>query len=167
MRRALLQFKEHHRTDTVGRLARALDAALTHATPAGTSAEFVPVPSSRSARRRRGYEPVVLLLVATRRRPARVLRASRATASQKALGAAARSENLRGAFTARGDLAGREFVIVDDVLTTGATLDEAARALSQAGGTVIGAATLAFTPRLHRWRDKRSGQDYGGAKGAQ
>jgi orotate phosphoribosyltransferase len=48
---------------------------------------------------------------------------------------------------ARGALDGRTFVIVDDVVTSGATIGEAARAIRAAGGQVDGAVALAFTPR--------------------
>jgi ComF family protein len=161
VRRVILSFKEQHRTDAAAALARPLAAALQ-----GANAELAPVPTSRAAYRRRGYDPVALLLRRAGHSPARVLRVERATSTQKTLGVAERAENLRGALVARRDLAGRSFVLVDDILTTGATLDEAARAISDAGGRVLGAVTLAFTPRLFAFRDNVAGEDYGGAKGA-
>ena len=78
---------------------------------------------------------------------------------QKALGVADRAENRAGAFTATRRLDGRTFLIVDDVLTTGATIADAARAIEAAGGVVAGAATLAFTPRLFPSRDITDGQE--------
>lgn len=167
VRRVILSFKEQHRTDAAAHLAPALAAALLGALPAADRVELAPVPTSRAAFRRRGYDPVRLVLRKAGRRPAGVLRVARRTATQKTLGVEERAANLRGALAARGPLEGRRFVLVDDILTTGATLDEAARAISAAGGTVIGAATIAFTPRLRAFRDKPSGEDYGGAKGAQ
>ena len=166
VRRVILSLKEQHRTDAAAALATPLAAALHRAVPPGLAVEFAPVPTSRAAYRRRGYDPVALLLRRAGERPAGVLRVVRRTSVQKSLGVAGRAANLRGAFAAKGPLEGRTFLLVDDILTTGATLDEAARALSEAGGTVVGAATLAFTPRLFAFRDNASDEDYGGAKGA-
>ena len=175
VREAILSLKEHGRTDVARRLAAPLGRAVAEAlrraeidrrSGGGRAVEALVVPSSRAAYRRRGYDPVALLMRRAGVAPSRVLRVGRSTASQKTLGAAERAANLRGAFAARGPLGGRRFLLVDDILTTGATLDEAARALAEAGGEVVGAATLAFTPRLFALRDNASGGDYGGAKGA-
>ncbi len=97
----------------------------------------------------------------------RVLTTARVSRDQKALGVADRAENRAGAFVATRRLDGRTFVIVDDVLTTGATLADAARAIEAAGGLVAGAATLAFTPRLHPFRDIDTGQEYGRERGVE
>jgi len=167
VRHALLSFKEQQRTDAATALAAPLAIPVEKIRAQAGPAEVVPVPTGRAAFRRRGYDPVRLLLRASRVPSARVLRSVRRTAAQKSLGVAERAQNRLGSFAATGDLHGRRFILVDDILTTGATLDEAARALREAGGSVVGAATLAFTPRLFGFRDNGSGQDYGGAKGAQ
>jgi predicted amidophosphoribosyltransferase len=146
-------------------LAESVVAALARAAvppAAGRSLPvlLVPVPSRPDARRERGHEPLVGLakraarLVRAERMPVRVadvLRHARTVADQSALGASARLANLAGAFVVpapvRPRCAGRLVVVVDDVVTTGATLTEAARALRSAGALVLGAATVAATPR--------------------
>jgi predicted amidophosphoribosyltransferase len=75
------------------------------------------------------------------------LRIVRRTRDQAGLGATERERNLRGSMRGRRLLAGRSVLIVDDVLTTGATLREAARAVTEAGGVVAGAAVLARVPK--------------------
>ncbi len=67
----------------------------------------------------------------------------RATPSQSGLNAAARSKNLRGAFTVKSLNAYRHPLIVDDVITTGATCNELARALKSAGAETVGAIAIA------------------------
>lgn len=71
----------------------------------------------------------------------------RATRQQVGLGARQRRENVRGAFVvpdhAAGDLAGRKVVLVDDVYTTGATANEATRALKKAGVADVTVLTFA------------------------
>src|SRR5262249_61482436 len=74
----------------------------------------------------------------------------RRTPAQGHLGPAARERNVRGAFTVRAgrSFAGRRVVIVDDVLTTGATVEECARVLKRAGATSVGVLTLARALRV-------------------
>ncbi len=67
-------------------------------------------------------------------------------ADQRGLGREDRARNTAGSLRARG-VAGCAVLIVDDVVTSGATLCEAERALRAAGAVVIGAATVASTPR--------------------
>jgi predicted amidophosphoribosyltransferase len=71
----------------------------------------------------------------------------RRVADQAGLTATARSANLTGALRARLDLRGVRVIVVDDVVTTGATLTEAARALRAAGAEVPAAAVIAATER--------------------
>lgn len=72
------------------------------------------------------------------------LRPVRRTRDQVELTAGERKENVAGAFATRGPLAGR-VLLVDDVLTTGATLDECAGVLKRAGATEVHALTLCRT----------------------
>jgi len=71
----------------------------------------------------------------------------RATPSQGGLGREARLRNVRGAFVVRpsraGLVAGRNVLLVDDVLTTGATVGECVRVLMAAGAAAVDVLTLA------------------------
>jgi ComF family protein len=73
----------------------------------------------------------------------------RRTPSQGRLGPAARARNVRGAFAVRRgrDVKGKRIVLVDDVLTTGATVDECARVLRRAGAAFVGVLTLSRAVR--------------------
>jgi predicted amidophosphoribosyltransferase len=155
-RRVVLAFKEQGRTDVrralsaplASAIASALSASSPSAAAPGAAVELAIVPSGRASFRRRGYDPVLLLLrAAGLSRPASVLANLHERASQKVLDRQSRRANLAGSMTAIRPLDGRRFLIVDDVLTTGATLVEAARALRAGGADVLAAATLAATPR--------------------
>jgi len=146
VRRTVLALKESGRTDVVGPLSVPLAAALSRVAQPGV--EFLAVPTTSAAWRRRGYDPVRLLARRAGVRHTRVLRRARQTASQKTLGAADRAINIQGSMVSRTSLNGRRFVLIDDVVTTGATLAEASRAITSAGGEVVGQAALAFTPRI-------------------
>ncbi|WP_104474189.1 ComF family protein [Microterricola pindariensis] len=150
-RRALLAFKDAGRTEAARPLAVPLAAAIAAAVaeaPAGAPIELVCVPSDAAALRRRGYHPVGSLLAAAGLRGAPLLAHAASHRDQVGLGRGARRDNLDGALRLRrgtDSLAGRRLLLVDDILTTGATAAEAVRALRAAGGTVCGVAVLAET----------------------
>lgn len=116
------------------------------------------VPSRRGAVRRRGHDAlggvveVAVRLLHTAGVPVigvDALKQRGRVADQATLTAAQRTANLRGALEVKSHagVAGRRIVLVDDVVTTGASLTEAARALRAAGAEPLAAATIAATPR--------------------
>jgi predicted amidophosphoribosyltransferase len=159
---AIRAFKDAGRTDAARALASPLAAAIRRALtdaqdaePLGADdhgtrgVELCTVPSTAAATRARGYAPVGLLLRRCGLRSSPVLRLRRDRADQAGLGRDARRVNAEGALEAVRALDGRRFLLVDDVVTTGATLAEAARAVHASGGLVAGVAVLAETPLRH------------------
>ncbi|MEN2738023.1 phosphoribosyltransferase family protein [Microbacterium sp. X-17] len=141
--RVVRALKEDGRTGLARTLAPALAAA---ADAAGRADAIVPIPSSRAAMRRRGYAVVELLTQRAGLPVDRLLLPDRRASDQRRLGREARRVNVAGAFRGR-PAAGIRVLLTDDVATTGATLDEAARTLREAGAEVLGAAVVAATPR--------------------
>ena len=170
MKRLVSAHKEHQVLSLTSffaeRLAVAVGRLLSHTAPGGPPATLVlvPVPSSPAAVRNRGYDATwsmarrcVQDVPGPRRVLARsMLAQSRRVQDQTGLGAAARRQNLAGSLRVAGPapVPGAVVVIVDDVVTTGASLAEAARALRAAGIPVLGAATVAATVRS---RSRRPG----------
>lgn len=120
---------------------------------------IVPVPLSRTRLLERGYNQTWLLaqhLSASLGRPARhdVLLRARHTERLMRLDAEARRAQIAGAFevseAALPHIRRRHIAVVDDVLTTGATLDEVARTLREAGARSVSAWVLARTPAPDR-----------------
>ncbi|PZE26396.1 MULTISPECIES: ComF family protein [unclassified Curtobacterium] len=142
-RALVLAFKVHGRLDVVGPLARPTVRALRGALAEAPDAVVVRVPSSRAGRRRRGFDPVVVLLRRGGFRTARVLRRvpdprarGRRDGGQKSLSAVDRVTATVGTLRAV-DVRDRAVVLVDDVVTTGVTMAEAIRAVRAAGGRVV------------------------------
>ncbi len=109
---------------------------------------LVPVPLHARRLRERGFNQAVLLAQALGHETglpvdAGALQRVRYTPPQVDLDAAGRLANVEGAFACRQSLAGRAVCLVDDICTTGATLEACAAALRQAGARSVWAYTLA------------------------
>lgn len=118
------------------------------ALPPPGAALLAPVPLDAARRRARGYnqaEELARALAAVWALPLTTdLARTRPTRPQVGLDRAARRENVRGAFAWRGGpLAARRVLLIDDVMTTGATVEECAVALKAAGATWVGLLALA------------------------
>ena len=120
---------------------------------------LVPVPLHYTRLAQRGYNQAGWLAQSLARRaniPVSVdaLKRTKATPSQGGLSASARRRNVAGAFDLRpgrvGRVAGKRIVLVDDVLTTGATLSGCTRALKKGGAARVDVLVLA---RVVRERD--------------
>jgi predicted amidophosphoribosyltransferase len=147
-RAAVLAYKERGRHELTWSLAALLAESAAELMRPG--ATLVPVPSARAAARRRGGDHVRRL---AHRAAAQLgivmvpaLHLTRIVQDSAGLGAVQRRANLAGAMAAHGPPAGAAAVIVDDIVTTGATVHEAMRALHVAGWPVLGAVGLAVTP---------------------
>jgi ComF family protein len=120
-------------------LAGAVQKHLSQATPPDC---IIPVPLSRRRLLLRGFNQAQLLAECIARGVhlpvnRRVLYRVRHTVRQAELPRGARRRNVAHAFAARTDLSGRRVALVDDVLTTGATLSAATRALLDAGAIAV------------------------------
>jgi predicted amidophosphoribosyltransferase len=147
-RSVLLAFKNEGRTELGPPLAAALLAAVDAAIAAragGLRPDLVPMPRTVRSSRDRGYEPVRVVLRRSGLPSVGLLRLVRRGADQTELGRRDRRRNAEGSMRAL-PAEGRSVLLVDDVVTTGATLLEAARAVREAGGTVLGGVTVASTP---------------------
>jgi ComF family protein len=140
LRRAMHRLKYTGASRVAEPLAACAAPALHRLMSISGPATLVPVPVSEARRRARGYNQAGLIARALARTSrvavAELLERSRETRAQHRLNRAARSRNLRGAFTAR-ESAPENVILVDDILTTGATLDACAEVLLAAGARTV------------------------------
>jgi ComF family protein len=162
LRKAILHLKFRGR-EYLGRRLGALLARPWEALPEPDSALVAPVPLHPSRGRERGFNQAELLargLVRNLRKEGKLrglrlvvgsLQCIRATVPQVGLSVSGRRENVSGAFSVGRpeDVRNRTVVVVDDVMTTGATLSACAAALKRAGAARVLALSLArATPQF-------------------
>ena len=157
--RIVIQAKESRNRVAQFWMARALSTALEKFELENSALSIshcllVPIPSSKSAIRRRGgsfLHPILDKLVelqkqenGVRWRWKELLIHQKSVRDQSELSYTARQSNMAGAFRVRSDelIEARPILLIDDVVTTGATLDSAFRALRERNLTVLGAATV-------------------------
>ena len=147
LREALHAFKFAGRRALAGPLGDLAAEQCVGSLPEGIDA-LIPVPLARERERERGFNQATLLARRIGRRlgaptrPGWLVR-TRSTRPQSDLSAAERRANVRGAFRATDRVAGRHLLLIDDILTTGATLEACARALREAGARRVGVLTVA------------------------
>ncbi len=151
--RALIHaLKYGGRSSLAGELAALVAAALSKSGYASGDV-VVPVPLHSTRRRERGFNQSALIaarLADLLAIPfADALVRTRPTRTQTGLGRRERLLNVARAFAARTRVDGQSVILVDDVLTTGATLAEAARALRSAGAIEVRCVAVAGKPTEH------------------
>lgn len=147
----VISYKDQGRTALLPFLSNQMASAYWcfHSTSEASEITVVAAPSSVNGYHRRGYHAGELIASAFARRIGakfcgRAIRLNAGTRDQRQLGAKGRALNLRNSMEARSGLG--QVLLVDDVVTSGATIAEATRALEQAGNTVVGFICFAETP---------------------
>ncbi len=151
----------HLKYEGYTRLARLMAEMIAETIPTAKAALLVPVPLGRRREATRGYNQAGVIADAlaaawSLRSQPELLRRVRETASQTGLDPERRTSNVKGAFAGRAPSGTQDetglVILVDDVLTTGATMATAAAALSEAGWKRVGGITFARAPTY----DKRA-----------
>jgi predicted amidophosphoribosyltransferase len=141
----LSALKDRNRTALLAPLANGLRPALSRAITESSPDYLVCPPSSKKNFRKRGFNPALMLFRASNQSPIKVT--DRALVhlfqprDQRELDLLERSKNVDGLYRSR--ITRGRILLVDDVMTTGATLAAARRALEDAGAEVVGCCVLA------------------------
>jgi predicted amidophosphoribosyltransferase len=150
-RNAIVAVKEHGRADLIGPLGTALRGGLRQLLGwgvLGAPLTVVPAPTRRSAARRRGGDPVTRIAVAATSgghavTVAQVLRMRALVRDSVGLSGAARQHNVAGRVALTAGVPAGDVVVVDDIVTTGATACEAVRVLQTSHARVVAVLALA------------------------
>lgn len=149
-------FKEHGVTALARVFAVALHASLEQLRsdiPSSSSAMWIAPPTTRASYRERGYWPVGVIAQRAGIRLVPALTFVRGHSDHAGLDARQREANMAGALQVDRPLAGCDVILFDDVITSGATLRECARAVAQAGGHVVAGLTLAYAGHEETFRN--------------
>ena len=146
---AVYAYKFGHKRGAANNLA-----TLMKAQPDGDDAEVMYIPTSAVHRRERGFDHAALLARSFAYKNALPLNAGlKRTNNTRQLGGGKRDrkDHIGGVFcvTNSASVKGKHVLLIDDVITTGATLNEAARVLKKAGVKSVRAIVLAKTPITH------------------
>lgn len=147
----ILMLKTQLRLSMAPVLARLMAAAVRAGRPLPPGLLLVPIPASRASLRQRGMNPAAeiarsLAAELALPMPRHVLARRRETPRQATLGRRARQRGAAGLFRCVGQVRGRHVAVVDDVMTTGSTVDAAAAALLGAGAASVMVLVAARTP---------------------
>ncbi len=153
MRNAILEFKFKYRMYMASPLSVFLSDKLVEIGLTGRNIDYVvAVPCDVAHQRQRGFDTAGLLAKELAKRlnipyKSDFLEKIRKTQPQKDLPLKQRTKNVKGSFrvTRPADVKGKSFLLVDDVITSGATLMELSRILKRSGAKYVFAATLAQT----------------------
>ena len=152
VRRSILRFKFYHAQHLAGAFGRLLAMRVLQDMPQDLDI-ITWAPVSLRRKLRRGYDQAELIARAVSAETGipcqRLLRKRRHTKPQSGMNAAARRGNVTDVYAPvkQADISGRKELLVDDILTTGATADECALILKQAGAVWVGCAVIAVTPK--------------------
>ncbi|WP_345246299.1 ComF family protein [Pigmentiphaga soli] len=152
----ILEFKHGRRYPRADMLGNLLAEAVRHdRLPLAPSTVLLPVPAGMASLRARGFNPAAEIARAAARDLGLPLRRgwlwrTREQARQATQGRGGRLRAAEGLYACSPAVAGRRLALVDDVMTTGATLHAAAAALKQAGAREVVALAVARTPHAPR-----------------
>ena len=154
VQKAILEMKFHNAASYAKVFARYLAYVAVSCGLQFDAVAFVPM--TAKAQRERGYNQAQLLAehfcnFLQLDFPLDALRKTKETARQEKLGKKERKENLIGAFSAQDCVSGKRILLIDDIKTTGATLNECAKALKRKGATSVECVTVASREENTVW----------------
>ena len=147
LKKAVQSFKYNGAVHLDRPLGRLLSRVLEENPGSLTPDLIIPVPLHRTRLRQRTYNQSLLLARILGKEwqipvAARYLVRTRPTPPQQGLNAKIRQHNMKGAFALQGEVTGKRILLVDDVLTTGATARECSRVLLKGGADEVAVAVL-------------------------